>query len=438
MHREILRLAIPSILANIVVPLLGLIDLTIAGHLGATAYIGAISVGATMFNLTYWNFGFLRMGTSGMTAQQFGRGDMAEAFRILLRASVLAVVIGAAIMLLQYPLRELLLSAISPGNDVRSFAVGYFDICVWGAPALLSTLAISGWFIGMQNSVYPMIVSISVNVINIAVSLSCVYLFEMGFNGIAVGTLTAQWCGLAISIALAMRIKRNFGIRLSAIAGSGLMHGLKPFFSINSDIFLRSLCLMLVTLFFTAAGARSGDLTLAVNALIMQLFVLYSYFMDGFAFAGEALSGRYLGARDLRKFKSTVKRLFFWGLVVILLFSVAYGGFCEEIMSLITDDSAVLRESEHYRMWALLIPAAGAAAFIWDGVYIGLTATRQMLSALAVATAAFFAVYYGIEPFPQFIGDNNRLWLAFIVYLASRGALQFLLTPSIVRRKFVA
>lgn len=303
MNRLILRIALPSIVSNIIVPLLGLIDLAIAGHLGATAFIGAVSVGATMFNLTYWNFGFLRMGTSGMTAQAYGAGNFQEAYRILVRAIVLALTIGIAIILLQYPLKWILLYAISPGEEVHALATSYFDICIWGAPALLGTLAMSGWFLGMQNSFYPMAVSISVNIANIIASLLCVYSFGMGFSGIAAGTLIAQWTGFAISFVLLHRMIRKKRIPTS-IDKRWMFHNMGNFFRVNGDIFIRSVCLMLVTLFFTAAGARSGDLILAVNALIMQLFMLYSYFMDGFAFAGEALAGRFAGERnvvDLKK-----------------------------------------------------------------------------------------------------------------------------------------
>ncbi len=423
MDRLILRIALPSIVSNIVVPLLGLIDLAIAGHLGATAFIGAVAVGATMFNLTYWNFGFLRMGTSGLTAQAFGAADFAEAFRILLRAIILALIIGTAIILLQYPLKWLLLRAISPGNEVRGLASAYFDICVWGAPALLATLGISGWFIGMQNSFYPMAVSIAVNIVNIAASLIYVFTLGMGFTGIAAGTLIAQWTGFAISLFLLAKTIRANNIPAN-IGKKELFSRLGKFFRINGDIFLRSVCLMLVTLFFTSAGARSGDLVLAVNALIMQLFMLYSYFMDGFAFAGEALSGRFAGGRDGAALKLSVRRLFLWGCAVMTLFAAAYGAAGSSIMRLLTDNTDVVEAAAQYRWWAAVIPVSGMAAFIWDGIYIGLTATREMLVALLAATGLFFLTYYGLEYVLPQTAANYRLWAAFITYLASRGIIQ--------------
>lgn len=448
MNRRILQLALPSIVSNIVVPLLGLMDLTIAGHLGATAFIGAIAIGAMMFNLTYWNFGFLRMGTSGMTAQAFGRGDTSEAFRVLVRAATLGTLLGLVIIALQFPLQWLLLLAIGPSPEVTELARSYFYICVWGAPAMLATMSLSGWFLGMQNSVYPMTVSIFVNILNITASLACVFLLDMGFRGVAVGTLVSQWGGLLLSLFMMTRLIRRHGIRLpqsdTGSRSSAWMRMLDvadmgKFFTVNRDIFLRSLCLMLVTLFFTSAGARSGDLTLAVNALIMQLFVLYSYFMDGFAFAGEALVGRYTGERNATELRRCIRGLFLWGTVVMTVFALAYGLAGSEIMSLLTDDRAVVQHASGYRWWSVVIPVAGMGAFIWDGVYIGLTATRQMLIALFSATIAFFGLYYGLSLLSPdgFLADpNNILWISFIAYLFTRSAAQSLMAPRLLRQAF--
>ncbi|MDD5870973.1 MAG: MATE family efflux transporter [Bacteroidales bacterium] len=434
MHRRIFAIAVPAIVANIVVPLLGLLDLAIAGHIGATAMIGAVAVGATMFNLTYWNFGFLRMGTSGMTAQAFGRNDRADCASLFVRSTIVAASIGAAIVALQLPLCELLLWAIEPSDDVRALVERYFGICVWGAPALLATMSISGWFVGMQNSVYQMIVSIAVNVTNIVASLVLVFVFDAGFVGIALGTLIAQWVGALLALALAIRLGRrhslpSFRISRDSFAGMG------RFFKINTHIFLRSLCMMAVMLFFTAAGARSGDTVLAVNALIMQLFVVYSYFMDGIAYAGEALCGRYAGEGNRQMLQRSVHGLFAWGVAVMCLFSAVYALGGSALTRLLTTDATVVDAFYDYRLWAGVIPIAGMAAFVWDGVFIGLTATRQMLVSLAVSSAMFFAAYFGISACVSADAGaaNNVLWLAFVVYLASRGIAQSILFRRIVR-----
>ena len=433
MHRRIFAIAVPAIVANIVVPLLGLLDLAIAGHIGATAMIGAVAVGATMFNLTYWNFGFLRMGTSGMTAQAFGRNDRMDCASLFVRSSIVATAIGMAIVVLQVPLRELLLSAIEPSSNVRVLVVRYFGICVWGAPALLATMSISGWFVGMQNSVYQMIVSISVNVTNIIASLLLVFVFDAGFVGIAVGTLIAQWVGALLAFALAVRLARRHGLPQFRVSRDSFA-GMGRFFKINTHIFLRSLCMMAVMLFFTSAGARSGDTVLAVNALIMQLFVVYSYFMDGIAYAGEALCGRYYGEGNRGMLRASVRGLFVWGVVVMCLFSAVYTIGGGALTRLLTTDATVVAAFSDYRMWAGAIPIAGMAAFVWDGVFIGLTATRQMLMSLAFSSAMFFAAYFGIVACVSTdIGSaNNVLWLAFVVYLASRGIAQTVLYRRII------
>ena len=433
MHRRIFAIAVPAIVANIVVPLLGLLDLAIAGHIGATAMIGAVAVGATMFNLTYWNFGFLRMGTSGMTAQAFGRNDRMDCASLFVRTSIVATAIGMTIVVLQVPLRELLLWAIEPSSNVRVLVVRYFCICVWGAPALLATMSISGWFVGMQNSVYQMIVSISVNVANIIASLLLVFVFDAGFVGIAVGTLIAQWVGALLAFALAVRLARRHGLPQFRVSRDSFA-GMGRFFKINTHIFLRSLCMMAVMLFFTSAGARSGDTVLAVNALIMQLFVVYSYFMDGIAYAGEALCGRYYGEGNRGMLRASVRGLFVWGAVVMCLFSAVYALAGGALIRLLTTDATVVAAFSDYRMWAGAIPIAGMAAFVWDGVFIGLTATRQMLVSLAFSSAMFFAAYFGIVACVSTdIGSaNNVLWLAFVVYLASRGIAQTVLYRRII------
>ena len=402
MNKSILKIAVPAILSNVIVPLLGLVDLTIAGHIGDAVTIGAVSVGATMFSLTYWNFGFLRMGTSGLTAQAYGARDRRQMSVMLFRSVALALLLGIAIVALQSPIRWLLLAAISPSEAVHTHASQYFSIIIWGAPATLATMSLTGWFIGMQNSTYPLAVSMVVNVANIVCSLCFVFAMRLGFIGIPLGTLAA----------------------------------LGRFFSVNRDIFLRSLCVMAVMLFFTATGARSGNMTLAVNALFMQLYLLYSHFMDGFAYAGEALVGKYAGAADKHSLRRCVRRCMAWCMVVAILyvgiyigwwslaaiFAFAYGVFNHEVMSLFSDKPEVVAFAAAYRWWIALAPIAGMAAFIWDGVFVGLTATRQMLLSLAGATAVYFAIYF-LSPFPD---ANSSLWTAFLTYLAVRGVILWL------------
>lgn len=418
MNKSILKIAVPAILSNVIVPLLGLVDLTIAGHIGDAVTIGAVSVGATMFSLTYWNFGFLRMGTSGLTAQAFGARDRRQMSVMLFRSVALALLLGIAIVALQSPIRWLLLAAISPSEAVHTHASQYFSIIIWGAPATLATMSLTGWFIGMQNSTYPLAVSMVVNAVNIVCSLCFVFAMRLEFIGIPLGTLAAQWCGFILSAFFAARMMRKETLGYAPRINE-MLHGLGRFFSVNRDIFLRSLCVMAVMLFFTATGARSGNMTLAVNALFMQLYLLYSHFMDGFAYAGEALVGKYAGAADKRSLRRCVSHLFAWGWSLAAIFAFAYGVFNHEVMSLFSDKPEVVAFAAAYRWWIALAPIAGMAAFIWDGVFVGLTATRQMLLSLAGATAVYFTIYF---LFP--LADaNDCLWTAFLAYLAVRGVI---------------
>lgn len=417
--REILDIALPAIIANITIPLLGLLDVGIAGHLGDATLIGAIAVGTMIFNLIYWNFGFLRMGTSGVTAQAYGSGNRQRQALVLQHVVLLGMAIGLAVIVLQWPIKAVALWVIGGSPGVNVMAGVYVDVCVWGAPPILAMMGIKGWFLGMQDSRSPMLISIGVNVFNVVFSLAAVYGLGMGFMGIAVGTVAAEYAGLAVSLGLLWRRQRWVWQCLSLRNAVG-MRGDRQLRGGNRDIFVRSFLMMLINLFFLSAGARSGDVLLAVNTLIMQLFTLYSYFMDGIAFAGEALVGKAVGRRDGLGLRLCVRRLLLWGSVVMVVFAMCYALFARDIFSLLTSDGIVVAEALHYRWWCVGIPLAGMAAFVWDGVFIGMTRTRGMLVSAALAFAAFFAVYYLA---PMQLG-NNRLWLAFLSYLAMRGAVQ--------------
>lgn len=438
--RQILRIALPSIVSNITVPLLGLIDVAIVGHLGAPAYIGAIAVGGMLFNIIYWIFGFLRMGTSGMTSQAYGKRDLPETVRLLLRSVGIGLMVACCLLILQVPIRQAALLIIHPTDEVRELATLYFHICIWGAPAMLGLYGLSGWYIGMQNSRIPMYIAITQNIVNIIASLCLVYLCGMKVEGVALGTLIAQYAGFLMGVALWLRyygrLKKYMGIKNEKLilkeGGIWQKEAMLRFFRVNRDIFLRTLCLVAVTLFFTSAGASQGVIVLAVNTLLMQFFTLFSYVMDGFAYAGEALSGRYIGARNRNAFMDTTRRLFAWGGAMALLFTLMYALGGNAFLGLLTDDREVIAAADTYFYWALAIPAAGIAAFIWDGIFIGATATRPMLLSMAVAAAGFFALYYGLRP----LLGNHALWLAFLTYLFLRGVVQTALIGKVTRKIF--
>ena len=418
-NREILQIALPSIVSNITVPLLGLIDAAIVGHLGAASYIGAIAVGGMLFNIIYWIFGFLRMGTSGMTSQAYGQKDEAETMRILARSMGVGMLIALALIILQYPIERIAFTLMKATPEVERLASLYFRICIWGAPAVLGLYSISGWCIGMQNSRFPMYVAITQNIVNILASLVLVYGFGMKIEGVAIGTLVAQYAGLLMAAWLwTSHFKRLLPyVQLQTLLAKG---AIRRFFQVNRDIFFRTLCLVAVTMYFTSAGAAQGEVILAVNTLLMHFFTFFSYIMDGFAYAGEALVGKHLGANDRPALRQMVHQLFVWGIVLSLVFTLVYGIGGKVFLGLITNEQSVITASSAYFYWVLAIPLAGFAAFLYDGIFIGATATRWMLYAMSIATIAFFFIYYG---FRGAMG-NHALWLAFITYLALRGIVQ--------------
>lgn len=423
MNRRILQLAIPSIVSNITVPLLGLVDVTIVGHLGSAAYIGAIAVGGLLFNILYWNFGFLRMGTSGLTSQAYGRKDADAEVKVLVQAVSVGLISAAAILILQYPVERLAFYLLDTSPEVEQYAVTYFRVCIWGAPAVLAMYGFKGWFIGMQNSRFPMFIAITQNIVNIMASLIFVFVFGMKVQGVAMGTLIAQYGGFGMAVFLWFAFYRK---RLNiCVCWHEVMDkvAMRRFFQVNGDIFFRTLCLVAVTTFFTSTGARQGDIVLAVNTLLMQLFTLFSYIMDGFAYAGEALAGRYIGARNKIALSRTIRLLFGWGIGLSLSFTLLYGVGGKGFLSLLTNDPAVIQEAGTYFYWVLAVPLAGFAAFLWDGILIGVTATRLMLYSMLVASGTFFLIYY---LFSGMIG-NHALWMAFLVYLLLRGSMQWVL-----------
>lgn len=426
-NKRILQIAVPSIISNITVPLLGLIDVTIVGHLGAAAYIGAIAVGGMLFNIIYWIFGFLRMGTSGMTSQVYGKHDLDEVARLLLRSVGVGLLIAIILVTLQYPIRKLAFTFIQTTEEVERLATLYFRICIWGAPAMLGLYGFAGWFIGMQNSRFPMYIAITQNIVNIAASLCFVYLFHMKVAGVAWGTLTAQYAGFLMALLL---WRRYYGGLKKHVAWHEVLkkEAMLRFFQVNRDIFLRTLCLVIVTLFFTSAGAAQGEIVLAVNTLLMQLFTLFSYIMDGFAYSGEALVGKYVGANNRLALYRTVRQLFIWDVGLSTGFTLLYFFGGKSFLGLLTNETSVIREAGNYFYWVLAIPLTGFAAFLWDGIFIGATATRQMFYSMLVASGSFFLVYYSLH---EWMG-NHALWLAFIVYLSLRGIMQATLSRKIL------
>lgn len=433
LNREILRLSVPAIVSNITVPLLGLVDTTIAGHLGSETYIGAIAVGSIMMNVAFWLFGFLRMGTTGLTSQALGASDRALCYKLLYQAGGVALAVGLLLIAFQSVVLSVVSMLIDADASVGVLAARYFSICIWEAPALLSTMVILGWFLGMQDTVRPMIISVGVNVINILFSLVFVFVLDLGFKGVALGTLCANWCGFVLALILLLQFSRPSG-GMVGVRPKELLRGrdLRRFFNVNTDIFFRSACIMSVSLAVTAIGARIGSLALAANAVIMQFFLFFSYFMDGLAFTGEALVGRFAGASNYGMLHLSIRRILMWASVVAAVFFSIYAVGYRTIISLITDQTEVVAYASTLHWFIVLIPPITVAAFVFDGFYIGLTATRPMLKVTFASALIFFAVCFvhiSGGSVSLSLPANSTLWTAFLLYLLCRGVFLAILTP---------
>lgn len=416
MNKQILHIVLPSIISNITVPLLALVDTTIVGHLGSASYIAAIALGGMIFNMIYWLFNFLRMGTGGLTAQAYGANQHQATSYILLRSLTIAGGIALTLLLLQRPIFQVTFHFVTATAEVRNLASIYFNILIWGAPAMLALYSFTGWFLGMQNARIPMCIAITQNVVNIAVSTLLVFGCHLKIEGVALGTLISQYTALLLAVIFCLTkfdVKQHF--ELKAILD---INTLKRFFQINRDIFLRTLCLIAVTTYFTSAGSTQGEVTLAANTLLMQFFIIFSYFMDGFAYAGEALGGRYFGAHDRLNFQRVTRCLFAWGGALSVLFFFIYFLSGTSLLHLLTDDSQVINRAQQYLPIVYFIPLISFAAFLFDGLYIGTTATRYMLISMFCASAAFFVLINVCTL------SNTLLWLAFLVYLGGRGLMQ--------------
>ena len=426
MNREILRIALPNIISNITVPIMGIAGTMIAGHLGdSVATIGALAIGVSIFNFIYWNCSFIRMGTSGITAQAFGAGDNRTTTLMLARAITVSLVVGLIAIILQRPL-GLGALAIMNGNELVS---DYFFARIWAVPAGVLLFGLNGWLTGMQNAIIPMIVAVMVNTIHVAFSIWFAFPLGMGIVGIAYASVVAQWTGVIITAAITWwHFRKSFvAIKWREVID---MAAMKEFFLINRDIIVRTLCIVATYTFFTAASARMGDDNiLAVNTILLQLFTLFSYMNDGFAYAAEALTGRFIGAKDEPSLRDAVKKCVIWCLVVAIMYIGVYIGWWRDLLLLFISSDAqdaevLLDYAGRYIGWIIAIPLAAAMPFVMDGIMVGATQSRIMRDSMILSTIAYFALFYAFKP----IIGNNALWLAFSSYMFLRGALQYFMS----------
>ena len=417
MDRTILRLAIPNIVSNLSIPLLSAVDAALMGHLpGAEAYLSAIAIATGIFNFIYWGFGFLRMGTTGLTAQAYGARDEKESMLIMGRGMMVALGGSFLILLLQVPLARAGFWFMDPAPEAEQIARDYYDVRILAAPATMSLYVFHGWFLGRQNAVFPMVLSIVGNVANIGLNLWFVKGMGMAAEGIAWGTVGAQYLSLLVAVVywfwkyrgLLQHLERRILLQARALG---------RFFAVNGDIIVRTMCLVFVFNYFIAASGDHGLEIQSGNSLLLQLLFIMSYLVDGFAFTAESLVGKFKGAGDEDNLRHAIRRIFLWGIAIAVLFSLSYGLGGGWLLGLFTDDPDVLAVASEYLPWMIAMPIIASFSFIWDGIYLGATASAPMRNSMLISTALFFGAWWGAS----FFMENGALWLGMLVFMGIRG-----------------
>ena len=433
-NKEIYRLALPNIVSNFSIPLLGAVDTALMGRLESEYYLGAVGIGGIIFSFIYWGFGFLRMATTGLTAQAFGGKDLLECGRLLLQALSIGIAASLVLFVCQWQLIDLSFRLIDASPEVEHLARAYFHIRLYAAPATLCLHAFHGVFLGLQNARYPMLLTIVVNLVNIVLNLVFVQLLGMKVEGVALATVIAQYVGLCLAVLLFSRYYRGIlpawrnnngrSSWISPLREILAFSKLKRFLNISSDIFIRTCCLVFSHAVFTAKSAALGDTLLAVNTILLQFINLLSYAIDGLAFAAESLIGKYKGAQDMSNLKRTTRRIFFWSFLfggVIMLIFMVLG---ERFLHLFTDQVPLIAQAKHYLIWIIVAPVVNVAAYIWDGIFLGATASKALRNSVMLSTLLFLSAVHLLMPF-----GNHGLWGALTLLLIARGVSLTVLAP---------
>lgn len=419
--KEIIYLAIPNIISNVSVPLLSTVDTSLMGNLTAD-HLGAVGLSSMLFNFIYWNFGFLRMGTTGMTAQAFGKRDHNNQSAVLSRGITLAIILAILIFALQNILFATGSQLLNIIPNQESLVLEYFSIRIWEAPATLLLYVLFGWLFGMQNSIYPMIITICINIVNIVISYISVRHFGMEIRGVAMGTVIAQYTGVILALGF---IYWKFRSHLQCLSFTHLrpLSSLVDFMKINSNLFIRTVCLTGAFGFFYAKSSIAGPLALAGNIVLQQFLNWMSYAIDGFAYAAESLTGKYFGAEEESNTKTVISKSMLWGVVLSVGFSLVFYVFGNDLAKIFSEDVAVLSAIDKYLPWMVAIPIAAFASYIWDGVYIGLTATRSLMISMIISLAIYVTGYLIAL---EWLEPNTALWLSLTIFLLARGVVQSL------------
>lgn len=426
-HRRVWRLAGPIVLSNLSVPLLGAVDTAVVGHMPDPAYVGAVAVGATIFNFLYWGFGFLRMGTTGFAAQAYGGGDREELAAVLARALVAAAGLGLALWVLQAPIRHLALSLIAASPPVATLAGQFFDVRVWSAPATLANYALLGWLLGVQRPRAALALQVFMNGTNILLNLLFVLVLHWGVRGVAGATVTAEYAAVGLGLLLVSRaLPRAIRLERRRILDRSRLAAL---LRVNRDIFIRTLCLVLAFAWFTRAGASLGDVLLAANAILLNFQSMMAYGLDGFAHAAEILVGSAVGARDKTAFSAAVRAATALAALLAVAFALVFAAAGDRLVALFTDLAAIRAAAHDFLPWMVLSPLLSVWSFQLDGVFIGATRTAEMRNGMIIALACYLAAAVALVP----ALGNHGLWLALMVLMAARAVPLALWYPRILR-----
>lgn len=400
-------------------PLLGIVDTALMGRMDDPAYIGAIALGGVVFSILYWGLGFLRPGTTGITAQAFGAKDFAQCYRYFLQSFALSLVFGLLILAFHIPIGEFAYSFLNGSDQVKELSHEYFSIRVLAAPAVIALFAFRGWFFGMQNAVAPMVLTIVSNVINIFLSWYLVIYCDMSVRGVAIGTVVAQYAALLLAFGILL-YRHKAAIFRYIEKQTFQLAKMKRFLNVNQDMFLRNIGIMLVFTFFTNYSAGVSEEYLAVNEILLQLFLFMSYSVDGFAYASEALVGRFIGEKSSDKVRVVVRKTLYYGLGFGTIYSLGYLFFGKWCIQLFTDNQELIDASLPYFKWLALVGICGALAFIWDGVYSGATASKELRNAMFLSVAAYFLVFFTLKnSYPK-----HAIWIAMNVFMLARSLFQ--------------
>lgn len=428
MNRRILYLAIPNILSNLSVPLLGMVDTALMGHLDSPIYLGAVGIGGTIFSFLYWGMGFLRMGTTGLAAQAYGQRDQLLLSRILIHGLAVGLLAALIFILFQIPIQRLAFTFFPASGSLLDQTALYFYVRIWAAPATIGLYALNGWFLGMQNARIPLFITLVANLSNIILSFVFVQVLNWEITGVAGATVIAQYLGFSAAILLLVLHYRKDWTWPDWSYLTDL-NSLKKFLLVNGDIFVRTLCLLFVFAFFTVQSTAFGTVILAANQVLRQFLDIMAYGVDGFAFAAESLVGRYVGERKQKELREALKLLFAWGIGLGALFSLIFWIFGPQIILVFTDQQEVIKMARTYLPWQYFLPITASVAFMYDGAYLGATASRPMRNMMLLSTLGIFlpAWYLG-KPYLE----NHALWLAMLLFMLFRG-----LTLGWVSRKYL-